>query len=263
MPTRAKYGRRTKYRRGKRRTGVRRATSMKRKRVSYSRPNKRARLGHIGDSVGKRNAKSNVVLYRDNVTMNSRELYVQDVTALARGTTTINTRFTDLINFLGVRIEYTGRANQTSFAGGGWPTCINFALVANRAKTGETPTEEAFFRENTDVRELNFSNALSGHEMCYSNINSDLYTILWRGRRMVSPSRSINDQAPKQYTHWTKYFKIKRQLDYRSSVDTSCRDKIWFIMWNDSPATATGTEPVTATMKETLVITQFWKDVQM
>jgi len=247
----------------------RRTRGAKRKSGSnFGPPSKRARIDGLGDSVSRKHFKSHVVLARKNVTRNTRELYWADCCELER---TVNSheltqRLTDVINMMGIKVETFAYVPNTinSFGGNPIPITINYALVSSKVDSGTTsvPTT-AFFRDHASIRHRDFSTDLTGIEMCHSSINTDNFHVLWRGKRKLSPYRTINDANPKQYTGFRKYFKIKRQLDYAGAAKTACRDKIFWVSWIDSEASATTQGSITGVVNEQTFITAFWRDVQV
>jgi len=257
------------------RRGVRRSIRRRRTRggkrksgTNFGPPAKRARLTGLGDSVRRKHFKSHLVLERKNVTMNSRDLYFQDCCELERTVNSheITQRLTDVINMMGIKVETFAYVPSTisNFQGLAVPLTINYALLSSKVDSGEgTIPDAAFFRDHASVRHQDFSTDLTGMEMCHNAINTDNYHVLWRGKRKISPYRTINDVNPKQYTGFRKYFKIKRQLDYAGAGKTSCRDKIFWVTWCDSEASPAEAMGQTAVINDQTFITAYWRDVQV
>lgn len=222
-----------------RRYVTRRVSSyMRKRRGGYlAHPNKRMfRRSNIGDPVSSTNAKSTLIDNTQSIVRSTRILYFLDITQLAQNALEINTRQRQHVNMRGFKIcmEVTNTTPNALY--------FNVAVIAPK-DDGATFSGNDFFRQNTQFRSQNFSNALSGMEFHCLPINTDDYTVLRHKRYQLNHQNSTNAFANRQYgtsyrtIDW--YVPLKRQVRYRGGETTEATSGkvlhvFWFALFNSA-----------------------------
>lgn len=219
----------------------------------------------LGDALSKRHDKARVIHKLEQELLASRQLYFWNCTELPQSFVSSNSlRNTNVINLYRIKIETFFTANDAATAFGAIPWVVNLALVSRKDQRDQDPTTVNFFFDHATNEETSFDNpAMNGYECNNNPLNTDIYDVLYRTKRVISPERTVNDQNPKFYFSWKKSFKINRQLDYTGETGTSCRDKIHFLVWFDCMTNPTDAAQVTDQISMDAFVSMFWKDIRL
>lgn len=183
-------------------------------------------------------------LYPD---VRTRILYSNALTLLPHGNER-NTRYENVVNVGGIKLQGMV-ANLAEY-----PIIMNLAIVHPRSLTPTTQDISAtqFFRDYGPSRATNFGTNLNCIQMTTNPINTDMYTVLWRKRKLI-PNAKLGDtnpfdnQSKSSYIFINKYIPIKRQLRFENDSSQDPEDgHLILVMWYDAlldPAdTAASTE---------------------
>lgn len=229
-----RYGRRTRsaYNSARTRTRTRysrtRRMSSKRSGGSLPQPaSKRIKRTGYGDRMSRRTTKA-VELFNETTPLDVRTLYNRQLTLINQTATNIqNTRTGQVCNLYGVRLNMIFR-NALQFN-----CCYNIAIVTLKPSCDFEVAN--FFRSDSTTRGLNFDVSRSGNEMRHLPINSDKYNVLYRKKGIINRGDAVDyySKDNKNWIVWDKYIKIKRQVEFTDTLDTSCRDKMILCFWFD------------------------------
>lgn len=239
----------------------------KRKRGTYNgrinmsmRGKKRARFSPrmIGMPPGSTSSKSSLINNSTGVVRNSRTLYTLDLTAVQQGVN-INQRLRQHAKISGWKICMEITSTQSR------PLYFNWAVISPKAtgqSGGNTPDPTNFFRNNTDARSMDFSNARSALEFHCCPINSDDYTILKHKRFILTttgaPASVWNRQYGTSFINIDRYIPLKRQTRYLPGESTTATDgRVFLVYWYDPWGFASGTGSAAVANESLRVITYF------
>lgn len=226
---------------------------------------KRARAANLGEHMNGFHYKTRLAIDEKSKNYDARVVYLFDTTIcpLEPGGSRTGRTFSR-INCYGIRVQAALQSMQvdtlpvTTYS----PWVVNFALVVRKDQADSLPNSNNFFRDHSADSQVDFSIGLSGYEISNNSINGDKYNVLWRRKYFISGKRAANDQQPRQYLSFDKYFPIKRQLDYADGTGTSCREKIVLLMWFDTEFSAVGQAVRTACMAGDIYSSLIFRDMQ-
>lgn len=204
------------------------------RRVARSRAARRTTIG--------RGIRSNVCQKERMITtepqpLDTRTIYFTDLTDISKTTTAaINGRQRHQLTIRGIQSKWSVR-NDTNK-----PIKMTFAILV--PKNSNTISNDGFFRDYNQSRDVNFSTLVNNQQMMNLPISTDKYTVLWRINRTVYPNNSTsagyNSSVGKSWVDFYRYTPIKRQVRYNDDTGTECENKFFFVWWTDEAFTAGG-----------------------
>lgn len=239
----------------------------KRKRGTYNgrinmsmRGKKRARFSRkmIGMPGGSTSAKSALINNATAIVRQSRQLYGLDLVTLQQGVN-IQQRLRQHTKISGWKICMEIRCTLNT------PVYLNVAVIAPKANGsagGNQLDPTNFFRNNTDARSMDFSNARTALEFHCCPINSDDYTILKHKRYVLNtvnqPTTAWSKQSGSSWFNIDWWVPLKRQVRYIPGESTTATDgRVWLAYWYDVWHSPTGTTAVNVATESLRVITYF------
>lgn len=198
-------------------------------------------------------------------TATSKSLLAEDITTVARQTTgnEINLRQRDMINCLGFSLRVNLNNQSDNLA-----VCVRMAIISPMDKNEINDTE--FFRGYSDSRAVDFAPTLNASELLFSPINRDNYVVLWEKKLLLGSAKNTNviaggaaaihtDRSRPNYTSFSTYVKLNRQLRYDGDSANECSDKLFLVMWYDNPQ-GEGTLAQTTSLSYRRFVITHWKN---
>ena len=217
----------------------RRRTRSKR---SKARRFKRSNVGRVGFNIGSSLSRRVEVNSQTFGALNSRELEIRNISNIPfANNSLIHARDRGMVNCSGwkfhVNIETKDVLDRTSI--------FNWAIVV--PKVDLQPEEANFFRDPGDsgsgTRNKDFATTLTGIEMCYGQINTDIYYIIKHKRIkfISSVNTNQNEQYGSNHRELAFYVPFNRQLRFdEGEVTVKCTTPVYFVYWMDMPTNAAG-----------------------
>jgi len=224
-----------------RRSYLRRRRGRRSRRTSRRRTFRRRNTGRVGFNVGTGLTRICKVVDQPFGSRNYRDLLIHNLSNIPIGDNTkIHTRDRATINLRGWRINFMVELldNITREA------VVNWAVLVPKA--ADAPETDDFFRSfgepTSTKRSSNFSTTLTGREMCYGKINTDMYYIIKHKRfTLTSPVGTNQDeQYGANHKRIDTWIPFNRQLRFDDSQPTiTCTTPVYFVMWVDMPSNNT------------------------
>lgn len=203
----------------------------------------------VGSPVGAGGCKTATVSSNDHwstitdIQYASHEKNIADLTKLTKGTTEkLNERNRGIVNCRGIALTINvGNLSQVHMQE------FHYAIVSPKHSTTVSDTD--FFRAYNDTRSQNFlASTLSGMDLMYNPINSDLYNIWSHDKILLRKNMDglgiYDNREYPGFRTLKKYIKIDRQLRYADGID-NCETPIFLVWWSTDPfkVTTEGTVP--------------------
>lgn len=198
----------------------------------------------IGDRPGTVNSKRVVTSRTDRESIDTKTLYVKDITDVAHGTD-INDRERQLCYVSGwkIMLELWNKSEAVRY--------VNIAFIALKDGVGETPNGDEFFRSYENDRNRPFptapyvANDMNGFEMHCTPINTDKYYVLKHLRIKMAPKdHEAGSTSQFAYNYqsnvWNKclWIPLRRQIRYKNlsnSIPENAR--IFMTYWTTGAST--------------------------
>lgn len=115
----------------------------------------------------------------------------------------------------------------------------NFAIVA--PKNSKAMSNDGFFRDYTNSRDVNFSSGLPSIMINHYPISSDQYTVLKRIKRRVRGANTDTTNVLASTSQFggdiidmdLPFFRCHRQVRFNDDTTTTCENPIFMIHWCD------------------------------
>ena len=211
------------YRRYKRKYRGRRGMRTSNKRARFSRTT-------IGEKVGTSSAKVALQASTNLVPKTTRTLFTQNLCTVQQGADR-NTRERQIINCRGFRICMS-MVNDAVV-----PLYINVAVVHGKVEE-VAPGASNWFRASDGSRGRDADDTLTSLEWHCLPINTDKFTILKHKRLLLAPNDPVagdfNNGSAKNYANLDWYIRLKRQLRFENSSNTTpIAGNVWLVYWCD------------------------------
>ena len=209
----------------------------------------------IGSSMTTPNNKKFESLQGGPTNLDSRTLYVNDLTAIPKTTISdINGRDRHFANVKGFSINWHLANRQEN------PLLVNIACIAGRGQ--KVPTTSGFFRDYTSSRDVDFSTSLNSNEIHTYPISTDKYRVLWSHRHQISGlgNSTGNSDASDNFKLGKTYVPLNRQIRYNDNSDDLGEERVYLVYWFDMFNTAAAGAVVTGAASVSIRTVTYFTD---